>query len=71
VSVVVHCQRCGFENPSSITFCAHCGWVLDRPALQAKAQRMQTNFTGPASTSPRIEEFWATGDPAVVYDPAP
>lgn len=40
-------------------FCA-CGKVVDRQAL--KRVRFK-GFTGGSSTNPKIERFWATGDP--------
>lgn len=47
-------------NPRHL-FC-HCGKLLDREGL--KKVRF-TQFLGTQSTNPRMEEFWATGDPDV------
>lgn len=55
-------DSCAGETARSL-FCATCGKVLDPVGL--KRVRIQ-GFTGAASTNPKIERFWETGDPAGV-----
>jgi hypothetical protein len=62
------CQRCQHENIDvKRLFCENCGAVLDRAGLS------KVRLMGPVgvqhSNSPKIEEFWETGDPAVFSVP--
>jgi hypothetical protein len=43
-------------------FCSECGKLVDRDGL--KRVRV-VGFHGRSSTNPKVEEFFATGDPAV------
>jgi hypothetical protein len=61
------CPRCESSDPGATLFCQHCGKLLDRAALE------HVRLMGPVgvqhSTSPKIEQFWQTGDPAVFGQP--
>lgn len=59
------CGSCGFE--SDRVFCKACGKVLD-PAVLKSVRLMGPVGVG-HSTSPKIEEFWATGDAEVFSRP--
>lgn len=62
------CSRCGHANESARRlFCEECGKLLDRDGLRGVRV---PGFVGVLhSTSPKIEEFWRTGDPAVFAAP--
>ena len=64
----MNCSRCGHVNEESRRlFCQSCGKLLNQEVL--KSVRLP-GFVGVAhSTSPKIEEFWQTGDPAVFASP--
>lgn len=44
-------------------FCSTCGQILDPSTL--KTLRFEPRFLGEASCNPKMEQFWATGDPSV------
>jgi hypothetical protein len=62
----VTCVRCD-QDPGETLFCGHCGKVNDPDALR------RVRLMGPVgvlhSNSPKIEEFYATGDPEVFGRP--
>lgn len=47
-------------------FCSTCGKLKEPGSL--RKVRLQ-GFIGTASTSPKMEKFWATGDPEVFDEP--
>jgi hypothetical protein len=62
------CPRCNHENvEAQRLFCENCGAVVDRSNLRA------VRLLGPVgvqhSNSPKIEQFWETGDPSVFASP--
>jgi hypothetical protein len=62
------CQRCDHENvdPKRL-FCENCGAIVDRNGLGRV--RLLGLVGVQHSNSPKIEEFWETGDPAVFASP--
>lgn len=58
---------CTHENalPKRL-FCSECGRLLEPGSL--RSIRFQ-GFLGCQSTNPKMEEFWATGDPEVFDRP--
>jgi hypothetical protein len=60
------CKRCD-SDPGPTLFCQHCGLAPDKQAVRSVRFG---GFTGRASTNPKMEQFWATGDPSV-FDPSP
>jgi hypothetical protein len=57
---------CAHNDGKHTMFCGLCGKVRDRGALR-RVRLM--GFTGGQSTNPKVEEFFATGDPSVFAKP--
>lgn len=55
------CDEC--PKGQSTMFCSTCGQILDPSTL--KTLRFEPRFLGEASCNPKMEQFWATGDPSV------
>jgi hypothetical protein len=65
----MECPRCHTFDPEPTTFCANCGKVLDVERL--RGVRLMGPIGVQHSTSPRIEEFFRTGDPDVLSPAKP
>ena len=67
------CQRWGCQPPPghrSGIWCPQCGKSFDPEKTRAVLSSVGfKNFTGVDSTSPKVEEFWQTGDPSVFAKP--
>lgn len=59
------CEKCGATGDR--VFCPQCGGIIDRPALESV--RLMGPIGTQHSNSPKIEEFWATGNPDVFVTP--
>ncbi len=64
-----HCAHCGIDTEGGI-WCSVCKRSYDRNETRKVLASMKfKNFTGQASCSPKVEQFWQTGDPAVFAKP--
>lgn len=61
------CSRCNHTETDRSLFCSTCGAVLDMDDL--KGVRLMGAIGVAHSSSPKIEEFWNTGDPNVFDRP--
>lgn len=57
------CARCETTTDTRTLFCPGCGALYDRDELQRV--RLMGAVGVAHSTSPKIEKFFATGDPSV------
>lgn len=63
------CPHCNRRGDGGI-WCPHCKKAYDlEEAREILGSLKWKNFTGAESTSPKVEEFWKTGDPAVFAKP--
>lgn len=63
----MNCPRCDHTETLKRMFCSACGAVLEPGSL--KKVRLMGLVGVEHSTSPKIAEFWATGDPNVFDRP--
>lgn len=61
------CQRCGTDDDTRRLFCPECGASFSLADL--RRVRLMGLVGVENSTSPKIEQFWQTGDPAVFETP--
>tara|TARA_B100001750_G_scaffold118765_1_gene94219 strand:+ start:285 stop:509 length:225 start_codon:yes stop_codon:yes gene_type:complete len=64
-----YCPHCEEKTIGGI-WCGECSKAYDiDDARKTLGSLKFTNFTGGASTSPKVEKFWETGDPSVFAKP--
>ena len=64
-----YCSHCERDTEGGI-WCSECNKSYDPEETRKVLGSMKfKNFTGAASCSPKVEEFWKTGDPAVFAKP--
>jgi hypothetical protein len=63
------CPRCATYNARPTTFCESCGKVINRARLEGV--RLMGPIGVQHSTSPRIEEFFRTGNPDALSERPP
>jgi hypothetical protein len=59
------CPRCKHRVVPGRLFCVECGKLVDPAGLRSTSQGLLGPIGVLHSTSPEIEEFWATGDETV------
>lgn len=65
--MTITCPRCKHDQDSVPSFCQSCGKVLNRKTLRSVRPM---GFVGVQhSLSPKIDEWWNTGDPEVFDRP--
>lgn len=63
------CPRCKHPATTGRLFCVKCGKLTDPAGLRSTAGRLLGPVGVVHSTSPKIAEFWATGDETVFDRP--